>query len=170
MAIRAALGIMLALAAACSRTRPVECAFFPSGPPAACAAAPDGGIVLTQTARPEFGSDGLTTLVVGKRDLYLARRDGRMAPVLRFDNGPDPLVEGLARTLRDGKIGFLNPSLETVIPPVWDFAFPFENGRAIVCRGCTLKADGEHTSVEGGQWGAIDRTGMVVVPLAQRKP
>ena len=43
-----------------------------------------------------------------------------------FDNGPDDFKEGLARTIRYGKYGFINDDLDVVIPPEYDFAFPFE--------------------------------------------
>ena len=91
---------------------------------------------------------------------------GVVVPVLRFDNGPDYFVEGLARTVQNGKVGFVDESLRVVIAPAWDFAFPFENGAALVCEGCTRRRVGdEHEEVVGGRWGRIDARGRVVVPV-----
>jgi hypothetical protein len=94
---------------------------------------------------------------------WLFARNGATAPALPYDNGPDYFREGLARILQDGRVGFVNERLETVVEPVWDFAFPFENGVAVVCTGCRRVADGEHSSIEGGGWGYVDSTGVIVV-------
>ena len=89
------------------------------------------------------------------------------APALPFDNGPDYFVEGLARTIRDGKVGFVDDRLELVVPRRWDFAFPFEKGLARVCSGCSIERDeaDSHGSLSGGAWGMIDRAGRIVVPV-----
>ena len=95
------------------------------------------------------------------------RADGRSAPIVTYDSGPDYFSEGLARTIRSGKIGFIDRSLSEVIPPSWDFAFPFNEGTAVVCQGCQSRptADGEHSEMVGGAWGYIDHAGEVVVPV-----
>ncbi|HLH93451.1 MAG TPA: WG repeat-containing protein [Xanthobacteraceae bacterium] len=95
-------------------------------------------------------------------------RDGRMAPVITFDNGPDYFVEGLARTPLGGRIGYIDRSLRVVIPPRYDWGSPFEHGRAAVCNGCVPKREGEHVFMEGGLWGLIDRDGREIVPLKYR--
>jgi hypothetical protein len=95
---------------------------------------------------------------------FFFKRQGKTVPALPFDNGPDYFVEGLARTLINGKVGFVNENLDEVIPPVWDFAFPFQNGVAVVCTGC-ISSGGEHTVRKGGKWGYIDRTGKIIVPV-----
>ena len=91
-----------------------------------------------------------------------------MVPVITYDNGPDSFVEGRARTQVDGKIGYVDRKLRVVIPPRYDWGFPFEQGRAVVCSGCAQKRDGEHWFVEGGMWGAVDRNGREIVPLQYR--
>jgi hypothetical protein len=97
---------------------------------------------------------------------YYVTPAGRTAPVLTYDNGADPFEEGLARTTRGGKIGFVDRELTAVIPPTWDFAFPFAGGFAVVCDGCRRHPVGdEHTEMRGGTWGYIDRSGKVVVPI-----
>jgi hypothetical protein len=102
----------------------------------------------------------------GLQAFYYVARDGHMVPVVAYDNGPDAFVEGRARTQVDGKIGYVDRKLKVVIPPRYDWGFPFEHGRAVVCSGCAPKPDGgEHQLVEGGMWGAVDRNGREIVPL-----
>ncbi|MEM8933312.1 MAG: hypothetical protein AAGE94_19135, partial [Acidobacteriota bacterium] len=79
---------------------------------------------------------------------YYILPSGLCAQVLTFDNGPDPFVEGLARTrVRDrgggGQIAFLDKRLTVVLDRDFDFAWPFEDGRAKVCRGCISRHGGE---------------------------
>lgn len=91
------------------------------------------------------------------------------APIARaynYDNGADEFVEGLARLVDDrGRVGFLDPGGRVVVPPTWDFAAPFELGRAVVCTGCGPEDEDEHARLVGGAWGAIDTLGQVVVPV-----
>jgi hypothetical protein len=113
-----------------------------------------------------FDRNGVASVFVG-RQLLFVNRHGVTAPALLFDNGADYFVEGLARTVRAGKIGFVDIALREVIAPVWDFAFPFNHGVAKVCSGCRLvsRPGDEHREVVGGKWGYIDRAGRVVVPV-----
>lgn len=128
----------------------------------------DGTLELKAAHREalDFDQRGLAWLYAGGQFYYL-RPDGPLVPVVTWDNGPDEFAEGLARTVRDGKIAYLNEALEEVIPPRYDWGWPFENGRARVCSGCQLgppDADG-HRMVDGGQWGYIDHQGHEVVPV-----
>ncbi|MDB4990382.1 MAG: hypothetical protein JWN04_5560 [Myxococcaceae bacterium] len=84
--------------------------------------------------RQKAGDEPVAVVVAGK--LYYMNAAGRAAPVLLFGNGPDYFVEGLARTVRNSKVGFIDTALIERIAPRWDFAFPFEQGVAIVCQGC----------------------------------
>ena len=84
------------------------------------------------------------------------------------DNAPDAFVEERARTQVDSKIGYIDRKLRVVIPPRYDWGFPFEHGKAVVCSGCEPKRDGEHWFVEGGLWGVVDRNGREIVPLQYR--
>jgi len=148
---------LLVVAMACRRMRPVECRSFPDGEAAVCRQASDGSVTVSRQslAHAEFGVEGLSAILAGER-IYFVNRAGKTAPALKFDNGPDYFVEGLARTVKDGKIGFVNTALEPVVAPVWDFAFPFSNGVAVVCSGCVPTGD-EHHLVKGGKWGSIDK-------------
>jgi hypothetical protein len=137
---------------------------------AVCEQTNDGGIVVSRQSLAEiaFDADGLGSVVVDGGGLYFVSRQGKTAPALKFDNGADYLVEGLARTVRGGKVGFVNAQLDLVVEPVWDWASPFAHGVAAVCMGCvaTLVSPGdEHTAMTGGKWGYIDKRGKVVVPV-----
>jgi hypothetical protein len=87
-----------------------------------------------------------------------------------FDNGPDYLVEGLSRfRSADGKIGFADDRCRVKIPARWDWAGPFEKGRARVCNGCSPVSDGEHQTMVGGVWAEIDKKGKET-PLTGAAP
>jgi hypothetical protein len=116
-----------------------------------------------------FDKDAIAAVwIEGVKGFYYVGRDGRMVPVVAYDNGPDAFVEGRARTQVDGRIGYVDRKLRVVIPPRYDWGFPFEHGRAVVCSGCAQKREGEHWLVEGGRWGIVDRNGREIVPLQYR--
>jgi hypothetical protein len=130
-----------------------------------CLAVEDGRIVLAEPHRQrlELDEHGLGWVVVGRQHFY-AKEDGRLLPVLTYDNGPDPWAEGLVRSHVDGKVAYSNRDFEVVIPPEYDWGWPFEDGRARVCRDCRLEepdSDG-HRAVTGGTWLYIDRDGKEV--------
>jgi hypothetical protein len=54
------------------------------------------------------------TAISVERQLYFVSRRGETAAALTFDNGPGYFVEGLARTVGNGKVGFVDASLEVV--------------------------------------------------------
>ncbi len=82
-----------------------------------------------------------------------------------FDNGPDAFSEGLARFIENQKIGFYRKGCKKTIPPVYDFALPFEKGYAQVCSGCQSFGEEEHLKMLGGKYGAIDKIGNIVLPI-----
>jgi hypothetical protein len=128
---------------------------------------PDGTLTVVSSAvlaEGTFGDDGLAAVWIDEQ-LYFVNRTGRTAPAFLFDNGADYFVEGLARTTRDGRIGFVNTELVEVVAPEWHFAEPFADGFAKVCIDCREDRNGEHTVIVGGKWGLIDRTGTVVMPV-----
>ncbi len=168
----AAITVLLPLLACRASTpTPLDCRFIAApedlGEIAGCAAAmPDGSVVLEPATMAALARSGreLEAAVVGDA-LYYVRSDGRMARTVWFDNGADYFVEGLARTTRDGRIGFMDATLVVRIPPKWDFAFPFNGGVAVVCQECREQKVGEHSEVVGGLWGYIDTDGTEVVPV-----
>jgi WG containing repeat len=168
----------LAMLAATSCTRsvnrtqhlPIECHQYPNREPAVCELASDGGVVVSRQSLVDisFEPDGLGSIVVDSRGLYFVMPQGKTAPTLEFDNGADYVVEGLARTVKKGKVGLVNVQLDHVVTPVWDFAFPFEHGVAVVCTGCVstpVSPGDEHRTMTGGKWGYIDKGGKIVVPV-----
>lgn len=132
--------------------------------------------------QPVAGGPHRLAVVLMASGWHYARPDGLAVRVLTLDNGPDDFTQGLARTRIDGKIAYLGPDLEIVIPPQWDFAWPFEDsldredrpnsedspgGKAValVCQGCQGRRDGEHTAMVGGLWGYIDIEGNELVAV-----
>lgn len=127
----------------------------------------DGSIrVLPRHLRAlDFDSNGLATLVIEKNRWLYVKRNGRSLEVLPFDNGADYFVEGLVRGRRNGKIAFFDRAFRMVIPPRYDFAWPFEKGVASVCNDCKETSEGEHDTMTGGRWGYIDKRGREVVAV-----
>ncbi len=97
-----------------------------------------------------------------------------------FDNGPDYFEEGLARfiDLNNPKVGFINKEGKILINADYDWATPFKNQQALVCNECKavpirpikfVAATGEqiyeYKEVQGGKWGAIDKSGQLIIPL-----
>ncbi|WP_411823714.1 WG repeat-containing protein [Leptospira sp. 'Mane'] len=82
-----------------------------------------------------------------------------------FDNGPDYASEGLARFVENKKIGFFDSACKKTIKAEYDFANPFENQFSIVCNGCASVKDGEHSTIQGGKYGVINKKGKVVVSI-----
>jgi hypothetical protein len=96
---------------------------------------------------------------------FLVRPDGYAMPTHPFDNGADYFCEGLVRHVLDRKFGYMNADLDVVVPPTYDFAFPFGGGHGVVCADCRFEPDGEHTSVTCARCGAVNTRGELVVPL-----
>jgi len=126
-------------------------------------------IVARHLQALDFNADGLATFNAERRGWFYVLRNGRILEVLSEDNGADDFVEGLVRGRRHGKVAFFDRSFRMVLPPIYDFAWPFENGLAMVCSGCTERTDASdpdhHGLVDGGLWGYIDHHGREVVPV-----
>jgi hypothetical protein len=114
-----------------------------------------------------YDRHGLASLWLGA-SFYYAAHDGRLAPVMTMDNWADDFFDGLARSPRDGKVGYVDRRLRLAIPASYDGAYPFDHGRAVVCRGCVSERNGEYHNYAGGSWGCIDTHGREVVPLTHR--
>ncbi len=127
-----------------------------------------GGIEINQEhlESASYATNGLAAFWIDGHH-YWVKPNGEHLQVVTLDNGPDPFSEGLTRTIVDCRVAFADESLRRVIEPGYDWAWPFENGRALVCRGCTKHREPgeEHTSVTGGEWGYIDHDGNEVVPV-----
>lgn len=134
---------------------------------AECAARAGGALRVSEDhlARMSY-LNGLASVVIDKH-WYYVMRNGRSLAVLTYDNGPDDFSEGLTRSPVGDKIAYFDSAFQQVVGPKYDWGWPFEGGRALVCIGCKLgKPDDEgHSSVSGGLWGYIDRSGKEVVPV-----
>jgi hypothetical protein len=81
--------------------------------------------------------------------------------IFPFDNGPDMTSDGLYRIIEKGKIGYVDSATsKLVIKPIYDCAWPFENGKAKVSLKCVTISDGEHSRWESGEWFYIDKQGQ----------
>jgi len=166
--------LLLLLAAAgallpCSYRKAGESEIAPHG---ACASrAADGAVRIGRSDLRllDYGPDGLASVFVEPATWVYVRRDGATLEVLAFDNGPDDFSDGRVRIRRGGKIGYADRSFRTAIAPRFDFGWPFEKGRALVCLGCVPAASDpgkeNHSPVSGGKWGYIDPDGREVVPI-----
>jgi len=112
-----------------------------------------------------FNAHGIAAVVDEKGWVYIDSRGRAVIRPYVFDNGPDDFREGLARVRMKGKFGFFNESGTVTIKPGYDFAGPFQNGRAPVCEGCREEREGEYSWFTGGRWGFIDITGKIAVPV-----
>ncbi|MBX9938102.1 MAG: WG repeat-containing protein [Candidatus Obscuribacterales bacterium] len=62
---------------------------------------------------------------------------------------PSLFKEGLAPLVKDKRFGYIDKTGTFIIPPQYDFAFPFSEGLAVI--------------VDDGKYGYIDRSGKVVI-------
>ena len=133
-----------------------------------CAEYVNGKLIISPVhiKKISFGSSGLAPFWTQGQYFYV-KKDGSYLPVILFDNGADYFREGLTRSLVKGKIAYYNQAFELVIPPKYDWGWPFSGGRALVCSGCSIQKPDQsgHKPVEGGVWGYINKEGEEVVPV-----
>ena len=108
--------------------------------------------------------DGVSEVRINN-GVYYVNESSKMIQVHMHDNGADSFKEDLSRAINNHKFGFINKSLKLVIPYKYDFAFPFKDGRSLVCNGCAIKPDDEHKEVVDGEWGYIDKKGNVIIDI-----
>jgi len=157
---------LLATAAAAD-TFPLPCRLVDSELPS-CAVRRGDRIQVPKAAltKMDFSPDGLAQAFI-EHSWYYIKRDGSTLSVVTFDNGADYFSEGLVRSRINGKIGYFDKQFKQMIPPRYDWAWPFKRGKAVVCIGCVeAPADGsEHRMVAGGRWGYIDHHGHEIVSV-----
>ena len=133
-----------------------------------CAQYENGKLIIAPEHKEkiDFGSSGLAPFMTQGQYFYV-KKNGSFLPVIFFDNGADYFQEGLARSLVNGKIAYYNQNFEPVIPPKYDWGWPFADGRALVCSGCSVQKPDKngHKPVVGGVWGYINKKGKEVVPV-----
>ncbi len=91
------------------------------------------------------------------------RKDSVILKPFIFDNSPDEIKEGLFRFVEDGKMGFSNDQGQKFIPARFDFVEPFSNGFAAFNVGGVIEQNGEHSFLNGGLWGFINKKGLIVI-------
>ena len=124
----------------------------------------DGTLTFNPARLSDFAfKRGLMDVNIGGHWHYV-RRDGLSQPVMTYDNWADEFQSGLARSEVAGKVGYIDRRLRLVLPRIYDGAFPFEKGRAVVCFGCTRRSDGEHSYYAGGSWACVDARGREIRP------
>jgi hypothetical protein len=112
-----------------------------------------------------YESHGLAGIRVADGWMYVNRHGEAVTGVPTFDNGPDEFRDGLVRFVKNKKYGFANRSGKVVIPPIYDGALPFQDGRADVCSGCVDKCvdhECEHRMFSGGEWLSINQKGAIL--------
>lgn len=131
-----------------------------------CAKYQDGVLTMDaeKMAQLRYDDEGMTVFLTSREAFYI-KRDGRFLPVIIYDNGADNFEEGMVRVSIRGKIAYYDREFRQVIAPKYGWGWPFENGRALVCRECTFKRSGEHTAVISGSCGYIDAKGAEIIPL-----
>ena len=114
----------------------------------------------------DFNADGLSP-VFAHRSWHWVRPDGKSVPVLTYDNFADDFEAGLTRGPWSGGMAYYDTDLNRVLTTPFEWVDRYSGGLAVVCEGCrkTFTPDGEHSFMSGGEWGAIDRQGRLVLPL-----
>ncbi len=102
-------------------------------------------------------------IVYTKEDKIIAinRNEKELFEIFVFDNGPDPIQDGLFRIIKNGKIGYANSDGKIVITPKYECAYPFENGIAKVSLNCSTTKNGEHTIWYSSKWIYINKKGKI---------
>jgi len=124
-----------------------------------------GKIVIEPKFEAAYDFHGPLAAVALAEGWRFIDRGGRVMDIRPFmiDNGPDYYSEGLARFVKDGRIGFLDEAGRIVIPAQFDFVSTFSEGLAAFCIGCQKVPEGGHLPVRGGKWGYINVRGEMAV-------
>ncbi|MBU2912834.1 WG repeat-containing protein [Reichenbachiella agariperforans] len=98
------------------------------------------------------------------RQVGINRYQDILFDLVMYDNGPEPLHDGLLRVLRNGKMGFANEKGQIVIPCIYDYVQRFDGGQAEVTFEATEYYDlDDHLRVESDTWFDIDRHGKRII-------
>jgi len=99
-------------------------------------------------------------------------KDSTILSPFIYDSGPDYISEGLFRFQEHGKMGFANSKGIKIIPAMYDFVTPFENGIAQFTLGGqkNYEIDKTHWSWGGGYFeGYINKTGEIFKSISTFK-
>lgn len=110
----------------------------------------------------DFTAEGIAW-VAGPDGLEWIDRSGKvLAKAFAFENGADPFVEGRARIISDGLVGFIDPTGKVVVPPMYEGLSQMDEGRAAFCKGCVPVSEDGGSYYHGGEWGYIDGDGNII--------
>ena len=101
-------------------------------------------------------------LVLDEEEGFIAinRKEQIIYEVFVFDNGPDYAAEGLFRIIQNDKIGYADIKTgKIIIEPIYQAAYPFENGKAKVALVAKKIETGEHSRWESKLWININKQG-----------
>lgn len=102
-------------------------------------------------------------LIEPKGFFAIDRNEKVMFEVYNYDNGPDYVEEGTFRMIENGKIGFADAATgKILIKPIYECAYPFENGKAKVSVKCKQTPENEMIKWESENWIYINRKGKVL--------
>jgi hypothetical protein len=170
-----AIGLLLVTAPTMAGDFPLACVYAANEPTAelephaGCAARTKGGLQIAteHLNRMSFVHEGLAAALIDNQWRYV-KRNGESLRVLTYDNYADDFSEGLTRSLVGSRIAYFDRDFHQVIPPIYDWGWPFKDGRAMVCLGCKVaERDSEgHRPVIGGKWGFIDKRGREIISVS----
>jgi hypothetical protein len=123
---------------------------------------PAGELVIDfkYTSAAEF-SQGLALVSIGQHFSYI-NTQGKIVSSHHYEFG-ETIYQSIARVKRNGKYGIINDRGTEVLPAEYDLIGNFEDGLAIVCKGCT------EINFEKGKYGVISNTGKLLVPADFKK-
>lgn len=116
-----------------------------------------------------FNSDVIRHIgfVLDKEIVCIDNKGNKLFDVFCFDNGVDPVREGLFRIKdKTGKIGFADTLGNVIIKPQFAFAYPFEDGKAkVTYSGKKLFIDErkEHWEWKSDYWFYINVIGEYIM-------
>jgi hypothetical protein len=151
---------------ACALDFPITCTCAENQPAAGlepharCAAVVGVSLRISDEhlAKMSYTTGGLASALIDGH-WYYVRPNGDLLQVVTFDNGADYFSEGLTRSVVRGKVAYFDGNFRRVIPPKFDWGWPFEAGRALVCMGCkpTKRDEDGHGSMDGGDGDSLTR-------------
>lgn len=100
------------------------------------------------------------------RQVGINRKQQILFDIVMFDNGPEPIREGLLRVIRNGKMGYADEYGKIMIPCIYDYVNWFYKGTAEVTFDAEEYWDmDEHLIVESDEWFFIDKNGNKIKDL-----
>ena len=113
------------------------------------------------------GEVGAMKLYDGLQNVFAVCLAAAAVAPLQFDNGPDPVSDGMYRIVDEaGRIGYADEDGRVVIEPQFAFGMPFVDGSAFVAntgiREEVSGSGGEYHRWSSKDWFCIDKTGRKI--------